>query len=192
MKKPPVNKTEPRKEMRASPAPAPPPVVPSMPSRSAAGTGALVAQWFLSATARQANAMRKHVQKILDSQRDILQPKAIEAVSGGLAELRNAIASRADKSELLVKMENLEKIANDWLKPYPNAAWRENIEVLLVALTVAMAIRTFFLQPFKIPTGSMQPTLFGVTSVPDYTRQLERYGLDIPPKVQYPPFKQRI
>ena len=61
-------------------------------------------------------------------------------------------------------MGNLETAANKWLKPYPNPAWRENIEVLLVALAVAMGIRTFFLQPFKIPTGSMQPTLFGVTS----------------------------
>jgi signal peptidase I len=67
-------------------------------------------------------------------------------------------------------MEKLEEAANKWLKPYPNAAWRENVEVLLVALAVAMGIRTFFLQPFKIPTGSMQPTLFGVTSVPDFTK----------------------
>ena len=72
-------------------------------------------------------------------------------------------------------MENLEKAANKWLKPYPNAAWRENVEVLLVALAVAMGIRTFFLQPFKIPTGSMQPTLYGVTSVPDFGR---RTGLE--------------
>jgi signal peptidase I len=34
----------------------------------------------------------------------------------------------------------------------------------LVALAIAMAIRTFFLQPFKIPTGSMEPTLYGVES----------------------------
>jgi signal peptidase I len=43
--------------------------------------------------------------------------------------------------------------------------WRENVEVLLVAIAVAMSLRTFFpFQPFKIPTGSMQPTLYGVTS----------------------------
>ena len=42
--------------------------------------------------------------------------------------------------------------------------WRENFEVLVVALGVAMAFRAYFYQPFQIPTGSMQPTLYGVSS----------------------------
>ena len=108
--------------------------------------------------------MRKHVLKILNHQRDILAPQAIEAVRAAVANCQKAIAEGADKEALDKQMENLEAAANKWLKPYPNAAWRENVEVLLVALTVAMGIRTFFLQPFKIPTGSMQPTLYGVTS----------------------------
>src|ERR1017187_6683117 len=133
----------------------------------------MILQWFLSKTVRQATAMRKHVQKILNHQRDVLATQAIEAVEAAMASCRQAVAHDADKAALEKQMENLEKVANKWLKPYPNAAWRENVEVLLVALAVAMGIRTFFLQPFKIPTGSMQPTLFGVTSVnlnnqPDY------------------------
>src|SRR5262245_20879837 len=84
-------------------------------------------------------------------------------------------------------MQKLEEVANKWLKPYPNAAWRENIEVLLVALTVAMGIRTFFLQPFKIPTGSMQPTLYGVTSNPDLGRgSVQPWMQPTPEKAEIP------
>ena len=121
-------------------------------------------QWFLSKTVRQATAMRNHVEKILNHQRDILSPQAVQAVDGAALDLQKAVEAKADPATLEKQMEKLENVANKWLKPYPNAAWRENVEVLLVALAVAMGIRTFFLQPFKIPTGSMQPTLFGVTS----------------------------
>ena len=124
----------------------------------------MILQWFLSKTVRQATAMRNHVQKLLNHQRDILSPQAIEAIQSAMASCQRAVAEYADKPALEKQMENLEKAANKWLKPYPSAAWRENVEVLLVALAVAMGIRTFFLQPFKIPTGSMQPTLYGVTS----------------------------
>ena len=44
--------------------------------------------WFLSRTVRQAGQMRKHVEKILGAQRDILSPQAIEAVRDGLDRLR--------------------------------------------------------------------------------------------------------
>ncbi|MGO9202962.1 MAG: signal peptidase I [Limisphaerales bacterium] len=127
-------------------------------------------QWFLSKTVRDATAMRSHVQKLLDHQRDILSPQALENIQAAITALRQAVAGRADKSELERQMRKLEETANKWLKPYPNPGYRENVEVLLVALAVAMGIRTFFLQPFKIPTGSMQPTLYGVTSTPDCSR----------------------
>lgn len=124
----------------------------------------MILRWFLSKTVRQASAMRKHVHRILCAQRDILSTPALQAMEESLAALQSALRSGATKEDLLMQMENVEKVANKWLRPYPHAAWRENVEVLLVALAVAMGIRTFFLQPFKIPTGSMQPTLFGVTS----------------------------
>jgi signal peptidase I len=108
--------------------------------------------------------MRKHVQKLLNHQKDILSPQAVEGLQRALRDMDAVIASNGDKAALEQQMQSLEKTANKWLKPYPNPVGRENIEVLLVALTVAMGIRTFLLQPFKIPTGSMQPTLFGVTA----------------------------
>jgi signal peptidase I len=120
-------------------------------------------RWFLSRTVRHASHMRKHVWKILNAQRDLLSPQAIQAVSAALDTLKAAVATNVPNKALLEQMESLEKVANKWLKPYPSASLRENVEVLLVAIAVAMGIRTFFLQPFKIPTGSMQPTLYGIT-----------------------------
>jgi len=38
---------------------------------------------------------------------------------------------------------------------------REWLDTLVVALSVAMAFRAYFYTPFKIPTGSMQETLWG-------------------------------
>ncbi|MDB6109940.1 MAG: Signal peptidase [Pedosphaera sp.] len=108
--------------------------------------------------------MQKHVHKMLEAQRDILSPQAVNTVKSALNEIQKAIKGNVGDEALKVQMTNLEAAANKWLKPYPNSGIRENVEVLLVALAVAMGIRTFFVQPFKIPTGSMQPTLFGVTS----------------------------
>ncbi|MDR1528451.1 MAG: signal peptidase I [Puniceicoccales bacterium] len=39
----------------------------------------------------------------------------------------------------------------------------ENIEALFVAILLAIAIRTFFIQTFQIPTNSMAPTYCGMT-----------------------------
>ena len=129
----------------------------------------MILRWLLSTTVRNAVAMRKQVHRMLCAQCDLMTPAANQLVNGALLDLQKALDARVDKAELKKDMATLEAVANKWLKPYPHATMRENVEVLLVALAVAMAIRTFFLQPFKIPTGSMQPTLYGVTSLPDFS-----------------------
>ena len=118
--------------------------------------------WFLSSTVREASDMCKHVQKLLNAQRDLLPAPAVEGVMAAVSETQAALGSNVSEEELRKQMAKLEEAAGKWIKPYPHAEWRENIEVFLVAIVVAMAIRTFFLQPFKIPTGSMEPTLFGI------------------------------
>lgn len=123
----------------------------------------MILRWFLSKTVREAYTVLKHYRRLLAAQRDILAPGNIVAIQEKIGELRAAIAD-GHTGKINIKAQELQFAGEKNLKPYPNAVWRENVEVLLVALAVAMAIRTFFLQPFKIPTGSMQPTLFGVTS----------------------------
>ena len=121
-------------------------------------------RWFLSKAVREACAVQKHYRRLLAAQCDLLSPQAIAGVMAPMNNLQAAIAEGANTGAIRIKAEELQFAAEKWLKPYPHAAWRENVEVLLVAMAVAMGIRTFFVQPFKIPTGSMQPTLFGVTS----------------------------
>ena len=66
-------------------------------------------------------------------------------------------------------IEEMEKTINEHTRSYGKIlppskyAWiREYLDVLAVAVAVAFGIRGLFLQPFKIPTSSMQPTLFGI------------------------------
>jgi signal peptidase I len=132
----------------------------------------MMLRWFLSKTVRDGCTVFKHYRRLLAAQSDILPAASVGAVEVKLGELHAAIAE-GHKGRINIKAEELQFAAEKNLRPYPHAAWRENVEVLLVALAVAMAIRTFFLQPFKIPTGSMQPTLFGVKSTPDFGRAFE-------------------
>jgi len=43
----------------------------------------------------------------------------------------------------------------------PKRPWRENIEAMTMAIVVAVMLKYFVVEAYKIPTGSMQPTLMG-------------------------------
>lgn len=123
----------------------------------------LLIKWFLSKTVRHALDMRKTVLKLIRAQQDLIKPESAEQLRLAADKLRDVARDVGDKNELKKEMKRLEEVANKHLLPYPNPGARENTEVVLVAIAVAMAIRTFYLQPFKIPTGSMRPTLYGIT-----------------------------
>jgi signal peptidase I len=123
----------------------------------------MLIRWLTSRTVREASYLCQRVRKIANAQRDLLVPQGVESIGRALSEVRLALANGADPAAVLDRAANLEAAANKWLRPYPAASLRENVDVMLVALVVALGIRTFFLQPMAIPTGSMQPTLYGIT-----------------------------
>src|SRR5437773_4288705 len=125
---------------------------------------AMILRWFLSKKVRQAVDMCRQVRRIIHAQRDLLRPEEIQEISKAARELRDAIAAGEKLDGIEKWMKNLEKVANENLKPYPSASIRENVEVLLVTGAVVLALRTFFFQPMAIPSGSAQPTLWGITS----------------------------
>lgn len=71
----------------------------------------------------------------------------------------------------------MEDAVNIQLKAKKKGKLRETIESILVALFFALLIRTFIVQAFKIPSGSMEPTLL----VGDYLLVTKfSYGYKVP------------
>ena len=58
-----------------------------------------------------------------------------------------------------MKKKKSDKIENDDIRKTKKSGLRENIEAILVAIVLALFIRTFVIQAFKIPSGSMKNTL---------------------------------
>jgi signal peptidase I len=121
-----------------------------------------ILRWFFSKTVREAVDLGRQVRKLLRAQRDLLPADSIARIGSARADLKRLVRSGADKPTLAAAMRKVEKVATEHLKPFPNARWRENVEVLLVTGAVVLALRTFFFQPMAIPTGSAQPTLYGI------------------------------
>src|SRR6266545_6504655 len=126
--------------------------------------GTLIFRWFFSRTVRQALDMCRQVRKWIHAQQDLLTPEKVQEAAKAARELRGAMVAGEAIEGIKARMKNLEKAANDNLLPYPSASIRENVEVFLVTGAVVLALRTFFFQPMAIPSGSAQPTLWGIVS----------------------------
>lgn len=93
---------------------------------------------------------------------DVADPKDLAALRGAEEALQSAWRAR-DSAGMDAAVELIGGKVDLVHPPRGNPRLRENIEIIAVAVAVAMGFRTYFIQPFKIPTGSMQPTLYGIT-----------------------------
>jgi signal peptidase I len=122
-----------------------------------------VIRHFLWKAYRDAGHLADSAQKILDHQRDQLAEKNIAEMTAAIARLQQ-VRKTGSKEEIRAEMKRLEESANQWLKAYPNASVRDNLEGFLTMAVLLFAFRQFFFQPMVIPTGSAQPTFNGITS----------------------------
>jgi signal peptidase I len=124
----------------------------------------MILRWLLSGTVRQAREMCRQMGRVINEQRDILSPEGLSELNKTQQEALASIKAQPDEANCKAQMAKMEEAANRWFKAYAQPATRENVKEFLVAVVTILAFTTFFLQLTKIPTGSMQPTLFGIVS----------------------------
>jgi signal peptidase I len=123
-------------------------------------------------------------EKVHDYRRDVLSSLLFGELQARTAALRQLLKERADPMKLKLAVDSLEDVLRrSGGTHYPKSAVVENVEFFLVAAIVILGFRTYFVQPFKIPTNSMWPTYYGMTpevfsqpSVePGYVQQAARF-----------------
>lgn len=101
--------------------------------------------------------------KVWNYRRDRLGAKESDELVMRTRELERLLKDRADAARLKLGIESLEGVlVRTGGAIYPKTWLVENVEFFLVAAIVILGIRTYFVQPFKIPTNSMWPTYYGM------------------------------
>ena len=137
---------------------------------------ASLSYWKRRRLAKEAKELVHHARHVRAMREDVADPAALAALDAA----RDAVeaAWKAwDRAALDAAAERLGDAAQAVEPPRPMSGLRSNLEVLVVTAAIVMAIRCFFVQPFRIPTGSMQPTLYGVK----IARQTAPHWYDRPP-----------
>ena len=102
--------------------------------------------------------------KVWHFRRDMLTDREGGELRQQTEDLRQKYKAKAEAAKLKLSIESLEAVLRRTGGAiYPKTSLVENVEFFLVAAIVILGIRTYFVQPFKIPTNSMWPTYYGMT-----------------------------
>ena len=118
---------------------------------------------------KNAKILVKGAKKFVDYKRDLLAPERVAEIESRRKDLSDAIRSK-DRARVDEASKQLRATCDNALPHQKPQGWfEENVEVMFVAIVIALGLRAYYLQPFRIPTGSMQPTLNGIvgTQLPE-------------------------
>ncbi len=116
---------------------------------------------FTPAYIKQGRLLLSGVRKFLHYKRDILKPDRLAEIERLRDEFDAALKAR-DRDRMDVLSKELHEACDRAAPPPEDAGTRDWVESLVVCAVIVFAIRAYIIQPFKIPTGSMQPTLNGL------------------------------
>lgn len=114
---------------------------------------------------KTAKELLQSAQKVILYRGDVLSREALAEQAKLTSALKEQLLQPYDLAALEAAMTALhESLVRNGGKIYPMSGAGEWVEMVVMAAIVAGGIRSFFLQPFKIPTNSMWPTYNGMTS----------------------------
>ena len=127
----------------------------------------MLVSWYRTRGLRkQAKSLLEMADKVESLRQDILSAADLTQLRQVREDLKAAIRVRPLSPDNLANAGeavhlHLSKIGG---KVYPVTVGTDWTEMIVLAAIVAGGIRSFFLQPFKIPTNSMWPTYHGMTA----------------------------
>jgi len=114
----------------------------------------------------EAKHLAKGARKFVHYKRDLLPPDRIAEIESRRTDLLLALKS-GDRAKVDEASKQVRGVCENALPREKPVGWLEdNVEVMFVAIVIALGLRAYYLQPFRIPTGSMQPTLNGIVGTP--------------------------
>ena len=127
---------------------------------------------------KQAKELLHAAGKVYHYRRDLISAARLQEMEQAVGEVEQMLKDKAaDPAALEQAIDRLDALLRTiGGKLYPKTFWSDNLEVILVAAILVIGVRTFFFQPFIIPTNSMYPTYSGMNAIV-YTAEDESPGV---------------